>query len=180
MTFRRRSLIQHWGNYFENFVVVLWFVKRSFASRTNVGLKHQASQSGRTSSIISNVSGGSVNEEFSDDEYEDDDDFDNIDGNFPHDILHIYSISSAHPDKIIIERHLTRTVPVGHFKGTPHFNFRFHLQRQIILKAYTISSLMYFLIHPISCYIWEGVSKFSQHCEILEIMNLVLNNTSCI
>lgn len=48
--------------------------------RGTPGLKHQASQSGRTSSIISNVSGGSVNEEFSDDEYEDDDDFDNLDG----------------------------------------------------------------------------------------------------
>lgn len=48
--------------------------------RATPGLKHQASQSGRTSSIISNVSGGSVNEEFSDDEYEDDDDFDNLDG----------------------------------------------------------------------------------------------------
>lgn len=49
-------------------------------ARGTPGLKHQASQSGRTSSIISNVSGGSVNEEFSDDEYEDDDDFDNLDG----------------------------------------------------------------------------------------------------
>lgn len=48
--------------------------------RGTPGLKHQASQSGRTSSIISNVSGGSVNEEYSDDEYEDDDDFDNLDG----------------------------------------------------------------------------------------------------
>ena len=38
------------------------------------------SQPGRTSSIISNVSGGSVTEEFSDDEYEDDDEYDNIDG----------------------------------------------------------------------------------------------------
>ncbi|XP_055677363.1 1-phosphatidylinositol 4,5-bisphosphate phosphodiesterase epsilon-1-like isoform X3 [Lutzomyia longipalpis] len=60
---------------------------RSFASRSNTGLKHQASQSGRTSSIISNVSGGSVNEEFSDDEYEDDDDFDNIDEKTLHSIF---------------------------------------------------------------------------------------------
>lgn len=46
----------------------------------NTPLRHQASQPGRTSSIISNVSGGSVPEEFSDDEYDDDDDYDNIDG----------------------------------------------------------------------------------------------------
>lgn len=52
----------------------------SAAQRQTPGLKHQQSQSGRTSSIISNVSGGSVNEEYSDDEYEDDDDFDNLDG----------------------------------------------------------------------------------------------------
>uniref|UniRef100_A0A1B0CFK7 Phosphoinositide phospholipase C n=2 Tax=Lutzomyia longipalpis TaxID=7200 RepID=A0A1B0CFK7_LUTLO len=57
------------------------------ALRSNTGLKHQASQSGRTSSIISNVSGGSVNEEFSDDEYEDDDDFDNIDEKTLHSIF---------------------------------------------------------------------------------------------
>lgn len=46
----------------------------------NTPLRHQASQPGRTSSIISNVSGGSVPEEFSDDEYDDDDEYDNIDG----------------------------------------------------------------------------------------------------
>lgn len=45
-------------------------------------LRHQISQPGRTSSIISNVSSGSVTEEFSDDEYDDDDDYDNIDGEF--------------------------------------------------------------------------------------------------
>lgn len=44
-------------------------------------LRHQMSQPGRTSSIISNVSSGSVTEDFSDDEYDDDDDYDNIDGN---------------------------------------------------------------------------------------------------
>lgn len=43
-------------------------------------LRHQMSQPGRTSSIISNVSSGSVTEDFSDDEYDDDDDYDNIDG----------------------------------------------------------------------------------------------------
>lgn len=43
-------------------------------------LRHQLSQPGRTSSIISNVSSGSVTEDFSDDEYDDDDDYDNIDG----------------------------------------------------------------------------------------------------
>lgn len=43
-------------------------------------LRHQISQPGRTSSIISNVSSGSVTEEFSDDEYDDDDEYDNIDG----------------------------------------------------------------------------------------------------
>lgn len=42
----------------------------------------QSNLSSRASSIISNTSGNSLNEEFSDDEYEDDDDFDNIDGNF--------------------------------------------------------------------------------------------------
>lgn len=42
-------------------------------------LRHQISQPGRTSSIISNVSSGSVTEEFSDDEYDDDDEYDNID-----------------------------------------------------------------------------------------------------
>lgn len=42
--------------------------------------KHPSSQPGRTSSIISNASGGSVTEEFSDDEDEDDDEYDNIDG----------------------------------------------------------------------------------------------------
>lgn len=47
--------------------------------RTNQ-LRHQISQPGRTSSIISNVSSGSVTEEFSDDEYDDDDEYDNIDG----------------------------------------------------------------------------------------------------
>ncbi|XP_037922568.1 1-phosphatidylinositol 4,5-bisphosphate phosphodiesterase epsilon-1-like [Hermetia illucens] len=41
--------------------------------------KHPSSQPGRTSSIISNASGGSVTEEFSDDEDEDDDEYDNID-----------------------------------------------------------------------------------------------------
>lgn len=46
----------------------------------NTPLKHQLSQPGRTSSIISNVSGGSATEEFSDDEYDDDDEYDNIDG----------------------------------------------------------------------------------------------------
>lgn len=49
----------------------------------NTPLRHQASQPGRTSSIISNVSGGSVPEEFSDDEYDDDDEYDNIDGTRP-------------------------------------------------------------------------------------------------
>ncbi|XP_052867196.1 1-phosphatidylinositol 4,5-bisphosphate phosphodiesterase epsilon-1-like [Anopheles cruzii] len=39
----------------------------------------QSNLSSRASSIISNTSGSSLNEEFSDDEYEDDDDFDNID-----------------------------------------------------------------------------------------------------
>lgn len=48
------------------------------ANRSN--LRHQMSQPGRTSSIISNVSAGSVTEDFSDDEYDDDDDYDNIDG----------------------------------------------------------------------------------------------------
>lgn len=48
-------------------------------SRTSQ-LRHQISQPGRTSSIISNVSSGSVTEEFSDDEYDDEDDYDNIDG----------------------------------------------------------------------------------------------------
>lgn len=43
-------------------------------------LRHQMSQPARTSSIISNVSSGSVTEDFSDDEYDDDDDYDNIDG----------------------------------------------------------------------------------------------------
>lgn len=43
-------------------------------------LRHQISQPGRTSSIISNVSSGSVTEDFSDDEYDDEDDYDNIDG----------------------------------------------------------------------------------------------------
>lgn len=47
-------------------------------SRSN--LRHQTSQPGRTSSIISNASSGSVTEDFSDDEYDDDDDYDNIDG----------------------------------------------------------------------------------------------------
>lgn len=58
------------------------------ASR-NTPLKHQLSQPGRTSSIISNVSGGSVTEEFSDDEYDDDDEYDNIDGNYT---LQLYSV----------------------------------------------------------------------------------------
>lgn len=49
-------------------------------SARNTPLRHQISQPGRTSSIISNVSGGSVTEEFSDDEYDDDDEYDNIDG----------------------------------------------------------------------------------------------------
>lgn len=48
-------------------------------SARNTPLRHQISQPGRTSSIISNVSGGSVTEEFSDDEYDDDDEYDNID-----------------------------------------------------------------------------------------------------
>ncbi|XP_058826169.1 1-phosphatidylinositol 4,5-bisphosphate phosphodiesterase epsilon-1-like [Topomyia yanbarensis] len=39
----------------------------------------QSNLPSRASSIISNTSGSSLNEEFSDDEYEDDDDFDNID-----------------------------------------------------------------------------------------------------
>lgn len=47
-------------------------------SRSN--LRHQTSQPGRTSSIISNASSGSVTEDFSDDDYDDDDDYDNIDG----------------------------------------------------------------------------------------------------
>jgi len=54
--------------------------------RYNPTLRHQSSQGGRTSSIISNVSGGSNTEEFSDDEYEDEDEFDNIDGK-PHVII---------------------------------------------------------------------------------------------
>lgn len=52
-------------------------------------LRHQMSQPGRTSSIISNVSSGSVTEDFSDDEYDDDDDYDNIDGKGIHYSLEI-------------------------------------------------------------------------------------------
>lgn len=58
-------------------------------SARNTPLRHQISQPGRTSSIISNVSGGSVTEEFSDDEYDDDDEYDNIDGKRLISILHI-------------------------------------------------------------------------------------------
>lgn len=54
----------------------------SSQSTMRANLKHQVSisQPGRTSSIISNVSGGSVAEDFSDEEYDDDDDYDNLDG----------------------------------------------------------------------------------------------------
>lgn len=66
--FRNISKSSAWMLQFENFHF------------RNTPLRHQASQPGRTSSIISNVSGGSVPEEFSDDEYDDDDEYDNIDG----------------------------------------------------------------------------------------------------
>lgn len=42
-------------------------------------MRHQSNLSGRASSIISNSSAGSLNEDFSDDDYEDDDDYDNFD-----------------------------------------------------------------------------------------------------
>ena len=50
-----------------------------FSSRQNT--YKQSNIPSRASSIVSNTSGNSLNEEFSDDEYEDDDDFDNLDGN---------------------------------------------------------------------------------------------------
>lgn len=42
-------------------------------------MRHQGNLSGRTSSIISNSSAGSLNEDFEDSDYEDDDDIDNFD-----------------------------------------------------------------------------------------------------
>lgn len=42
-------------------------------------MRHQSNLTGRASSIISNSSAGSLNEDFSDDDYEDDDDYDNFD-----------------------------------------------------------------------------------------------------
>lgn len=42
-------------------------------------MRHQSNLSGRTSSIISNSSAGSLNEDFEDSDYEDDDDIDNFD-----------------------------------------------------------------------------------------------------
>ena len=56
--------------------IFVYFIFHSFSSPY---MRHATNLSGRASSIISNSSAGSLNEDFSDDDYEDDDDYDNLD-----------------------------------------------------------------------------------------------------